>query len=491
MIPFVRRGWLCRSACVLALAWGAPQAYAVDPAPPPLLLAEVLRGDVDVSRYWVSEKLDGARAVWDGHSLRFRSGRPVHAPAWFIAGLPAEPLDGELWIARGRFEDLSGIVRRQVPRDADWRQVKFMVFEQPDGAGSFTERIARLRAIVATANGIEPESVELLGDLATRFGIGIADPWSRYLNVAYNHPHRVANMDVATAVFGRADVIVFLEADVPWMETHTPPPADTYIAQVGVDPLYSTYPIRSHRSDLNISATSAAFLTRLAEELEKRSDSIDLGRSEGIRAMAAVRQGRIDEQRRQETEGDDDAPITAAAISAVLGDLLEEDDIVVNEYVSTACLLNRTQPGTYFFLPASGGLGWGLPAALGAQYAAPDRTVIATLGDGAYMFANPAACHHAAAKHNLPVLTILANNSNWWAVDMATQLVYPEGEAVASAEGRFSDLSPSPDFASYCTASGGYGVTVHRRSELAAALKEALRVVRVERRQALVDVRTK
>lgn len=152
MIPFVRRGWLCRSACVLALAWGAPQAYAVDPAPPPLLLAEVLRGDVDVSRYWVSEKLDGARAVWDGHSLRFRSGRPVHAPAWFIAGLPAEPLDGELWIARGRFEDLSGIVRRQVPRDADWRQVKFMVFEQPDGAGSFTERIARLRAIVATAD---------------------------------------------------------------------------------------------------------------------------------------------------------------------------------------------------------------------------------------------------------------------------------------------------------------------------------------------------
>jgi acetolactate synthase I/II/III large subunit len=363
----------------------------------------------------------------------------------------------------------------------------------PDAIKALADRIAAAEfpVIVATANGIEPESVGLLGDLATRFGIGVADPWSRYLNIPYNHPHRVANMDVAAAVFGQADVIVFLESDVPWMEKHTAPPADTYIAQVGVDPLYSTYPIRSHRSDLNISATPAAFLTRLTEELESRSDSIDLGRSERIRATAAARQGRIDDQRRQETEGDADAPITAAAISAVLGDLLEDDDIVVNEYVSTACLLNRTQPGTYFFLPASGGLGWGLPAALGAQYAAPDRTVIATLGDGAYMFANPAACHHAAAKHNLPVLTILANNSNWWAVDMATELVYPEGEAVASAEGRFSDLSPSPDFASYCTASGGYGVTVHHRNELAGALKEALRVVRVERRQALVDVRCK
>ncbi|OHV06201.1 thiamine pyrophosphate-requiring protein [Mycobacterium talmoniae] len=363
----------------------------------------------------------------------------------------------------------------------------------PDAIEALADRIAAAEfpVIVATANGIEPESVELLGDLATRFGIGIADPWARYLNIPYNHPHRVANMDVAATVFARADVIVFLESDVPWMETHTPPPADTYIAQVGVDPLYATYPIRSHRSDLNISATPAAFLTRLSGALEARADRIDQSRAEEIRATAAARQGRIDAQRRDENGRDADEPITAAAISAVLGELLDEDDIVFNEYVATACLLNRTKPGTYYFLPASGGLGWGLPAALGAQYAAPERTVVATLGDGAYMFANPAACHHAAAKHNLPVLTIIANNINWWAVDMATQLVYPEGEAVATGEGRFSDLSPSPDLAAYCTASGGYGATVRHRSELVGALKEALRVVRDERRQALVDIRCK
>ena len=174
---------------------------------------------------------------------------------------------------------------------------------------------------------------------------------------------------------------------------------------------------------------------------------------------------------------------------STLGDLLDDDDIVFNEYVSYPDLLHRTRPGTYYFLPASGGLGWGLPAALGAKFAARDRTVIATLGDGAYMFANPAACHHAAAKHDLPILTVIANNSNWSAVDLATQLVYPEGEAVATAEGRFSDLSPSPDLAAYCRAAGGYGVTVELRSELADALKEALHAVRVDGRQALVDVR--
>jgi acetolactate synthase I/II/III large subunit len=359
----------------------------------------------------------------------------------------------------------------------------------PDAIEVLADRLAAAEfpVIVATASGAEVESVPLLDQLCTRFAIGVADPWHRYLNIPSNHPHRVG-VTVA-GVFEKADVVVFLECDVPWIQAREAPPADTFVAQVGVDPLFSAYPMRSHRSDLNVSATPAAFLTRLAAALEDRTDRIDAGRAERIRAVASARANGIEEQRRQENSRDIDAPITTAAISAVLGELLDDDDIVFNEYVSTPCLLNRTRPGTYYFLPASGGLGWGLPAALGAQYAAPDRTVVATLGDGAYIFANPAACHHAAAKHNLPVLTIVANNSNWTAVDMATELVYPDGTAVTSGEDRFSNLSPSADLSAYCIASGGHGATVHHRSELVGALKEALRVVRDERRQALVDIR--
>ena len=138
-------------ALAAALAGGLSPARAAGPEAPPLLLAEVFRGDVALADYWVSEKLDGARALWDGQRLRFRSGRPVPAPAWFVAGLPPEPLDGELWIGRGRFAELSGIVRRQQPVDAAWRQVRFMVFELPGAAGSFTERVERLKTIVARA----------------------------------------------------------------------------------------------------------------------------------------------------------------------------------------------------------------------------------------------------------------------------------------------------------------------------------------------------
>lgn len=151
MVSNERRAWLRGglSACVLA---ALPAFAGSAPDAPPLLLAEVLRGDVDVSRYWVSEKLDGARALWDGRSLRFRSGHPVPAPAWFVAGLPPEPLDGELWIGRGAFALLSGTVRRHQPDDAAWRRVRFMVFELPGAEGDFSERLDRLQAIVARAD---------------------------------------------------------------------------------------------------------------------------------------------------------------------------------------------------------------------------------------------------------------------------------------------------------------------------------------------------
>ncbi len=114
-----------------------------------LLLAEVAEKNIDPSAYLVSEKLDGVRAIWDGKVLRFRSGQQVPAPQWFIKALPANALDGELWLARGQFEALSGIVRSFPPNDQDWRKVRYELFELPDAPGSFSERYQRLQAIVA------------------------------------------------------------------------------------------------------------------------------------------------------------------------------------------------------------------------------------------------------------------------------------------------------------------------------------------------------
>lgn len=134
----------------LALSWPAMPAPGAVSAPD-ILLANVYRDRVDLDQYLVSEKLDGVRAVWDGATLRFRSGRPVPAPAWFVAGLPKQPLDGELWLGRGRFERLSGIVRREQPDDAEWRQVRYMIFELPGAEGGFRERAETIRQLVAGA----------------------------------------------------------------------------------------------------------------------------------------------------------------------------------------------------------------------------------------------------------------------------------------------------------------------------------------------------
>lgn len=140
--------WIKRLRTALIACLVATHAWAGEL---PLLLAERYASGVDIAQYWVSEKLDGVRAYWDGRQLRFRSGNPVSAPDWFVAALPGHPLDGELWMGRGSFDRLSGTVRREVPDDAAWRQVRYMIFELPDAAGTFTDRSEAIRQIVDRA----------------------------------------------------------------------------------------------------------------------------------------------------------------------------------------------------------------------------------------------------------------------------------------------------------------------------------------------------
>jgi DNA ligase-1 len=97
--------------------------------------------------FLVSEKFDGVRAVWDGQRLRFRSGRDIAAPNWFVQVLPPHPLDGELWLGRGQFDRLSGLVRQQRP-DEGWRQMRYMVFDAPGQGGTFEVRWQALQAVI-------------------------------------------------------------------------------------------------------------------------------------------------------------------------------------------------------------------------------------------------------------------------------------------------------------------------------------------------------
>ncbi|MEK8032689.1 DNA ligase [Ideonella sp. DXS29W] len=128
-----------------------PVRAAAEP-PPALLLAREAADGQDPWGYLVSEKFDGVRAYWDGARLRFRGGGTVAAPAAFLAGLPAgQPLDGELWLGRGRFDELSSIVRRGHADAHAWGRVHYMVFECPNGEGSFAQRVQRLQTWAAAS----------------------------------------------------------------------------------------------------------------------------------------------------------------------------------------------------------------------------------------------------------------------------------------------------------------------------------------------------
>ena len=134
-----RRRLLSSLAVLACPTWGQASPMAV------MAARDGLPG-TDPRGWLVSEKLDGVRALWDGQRLRFRSGREIYAPRWFTHGLPMQPLDGELWLGRGRFDDLSGTVRRHVPNDAAWRGVRYALFDRPGSSDlRFAQRASWLQ----------------------------------------------------------------------------------------------------------------------------------------------------------------------------------------------------------------------------------------------------------------------------------------------------------------------------------------------------------
>lgn len=135
-------------------------ASEVSQQPPGLLLANIYREDINLRDYWVSEKLDGVRAYWNGIQLTSRRGNIYHAPVWFTRVLPDIPLDGELWIGRGRFDELSGIVRRQSATTSDWSNIKYMVFDLPASSEHFDTRLTQLENIIRTINAPHINFVE-------------------------------------------------------------------------------------------------------------------------------------------------------------------------------------------------------------------------------------------------------------------------------------------------------------------------------------------
>jgi acetolactate synthase I/II/III large subunit len=347
---------------------------------------------------------------------------------------------------------------------------------------------AKLPVFITSAAGGTREEVDSFARLVGRFGIGVVEYRARRVCLPASHPQHLGTDN--RVALEQADLIVVLECDVPWMPSgNGEPKRDARIVHVGVDPLFVRYPVRSFRSDLTLSAALGNLLPPLEAALERRRASGTFDPAARARRIGEIGTARREELSARRERIAAEPRMSRAWLNHCLNEALPEDAILVNEYWVDRDLVDREHAGTYFGTPPAGGLGWGLPAALGACQADPDRVVVAAVGDGAYLFANPAACHQAAAAHRLPVLTIVCNNAQWAAVQWAALGVYPSGHASRTGTPvPLSSLAPAADFERYAEASGGYGERVTEAADLPPALDRALRVVRKERRQALLNV---
>lgn len=344
---------------------------------------------------------------------------------------------------------------------------------------------ARCPILVTSASGRDPSTVAPLAALAERFGLGLVEAKSRYVCVPSDHPYHLGQS--VHPYLGDADLLICLESEVPWLPATREPRAETRIVHIGVDTLFRDYPIRSFRGDLFITSSAANLTAPLTEALDAVASAAGNAARKASAARLAAQRA---ERRRKRLE-----PLLAEPrmnkdwLNHCLNEALPDDVIVVNEYWVDREIYDAPRAASFFMHSPAAGLGWGMPAAIGAAIAAPSQPVVCTLGDGAYLFGNPGACHQAIAMHDAPLLTILCNNARWGAVQASTIGVYPEGHAARGPKpAPLSDLRPVPDFEKYAEASGGYGERVTDPRALPDAIRRALRIVREERRQVLLNV---
>jgi acetolactate synthase I/II/III large subunit len=428
------------------------------------------------SIHWAQEMFDQAGMVrelvkWDYELRNPAQAQGVVARA--VEAATASPT-GPVYLMLPR-EPLGAAAEGET-RPAEPRAAPSVPHPDPAAIARLAEWIAQAeRPLVIASNlGLVPEDAVTLGRIAERYRLPVVAQTPRFLCLPTDHPMH-AGFD-SGPFLADADLILVIESDVPWMPDVKAPGPDARIVHIGEDPAFLRYPMRSFRSDLSIAAGAGATLNALEAELARR----------GARRDAAAEPW----ARRPEPAGPDAPHITPEYLSRCIGEMAGPDGIIVNEYQLRLAHCARPRPGTYFAVSPAGGLGWSVGAALGAKLAAPERFVVATIGDGGFIFANPTACHWAAEAHALPIVMVVFNNTRYAAVRNATLSMFASGAAGRENGLGLADLSPSPPFEKIAEAHGAFAARVERPADLPGVLAAARDAVLNHKRHALVNVVT-
>ena len=447
-------------------------------------------GSRNVLIHWAQESFDQANLVrefvkWDYELRNFAQLETVVDRALAIA--TSEP-GGPVYLTLPRevlAEPHTELTINTVPR----QQAHQMNVPDTAQVKEVAKRIAEASnpLVITSGVGRNPQAVEALVGFAESFAIPVVVGVGKtHMNFPTSHPLHLGYNP--TPYLREADVVLVIDTDVPWLPTVVSPKENTCVIQLGHEPLYNRYPIRGHAADIALAAQPAATLRLLTEEMLPYQGEAAQRIANRFETVSVEHKQQREAWGAEAAAVKEDKPIDSTWLSACINEVLDAETILINEYDLVPTQVDLTVPGSFFGPSPAAGLGWGIGAALGAKLAAPEKTVIATVGDGSYLFNVPTSCHFVSQAYNLPILIVIFNNQCWGAVRGAAASVHPEGWAVKTNHFPLSELSPTPAYEVICQANGGYGERVEEPDEVLPALKRALHAVKEEKRQAVLNV---
>lgn len=449
-----------------------------------------LVGSRDVQIHWAQESFDQGNLIrefvkWDYELKHFSQLESVVDRALAIA--MAEPR-GPVYLTFPR-EVLAEAHSEITMSPGGRQQIGGTLHADPNRIKEVAELFAHAEhpLIITAAVGRDPQAVEALVGFAESFAIPVVVGMNNmYMNFPTTHPLHLG-FDPAPYL-READVVLVIDSDVPWFPTVVTPKETARVIQLCSDPLYSRYPLRGYPIDIAMAADPTAALRLITHEMARYQGRAKQKISKRFEALRKEHESQRQAWQEEAQGVKDDKPIDPILLSACINQVKDGETILINEYDLLLTQVDLVMPGNFFGSSPGSGLGWGVGAALGAKLAAPEKTVIATVGDGSYLFSVPTACHFVSRAYALPILVVIFNNQCWNAVRRATQRVHPQGWAVKNNHFPLSELTPTPAYEMICEANGGYGERVENPEEVLPALERALRVVREEQRQAVLNV---
>jgi acetolactate synthase-1/2/3 large subunit len=343
----------------------------------------------------------------------------------------------------------------------------------PDGVREIARRLAAAERpfVVVSNSGRDPSTVPLLVELCELLALPVVASAQRSAQCfPFNHP-----LWLGQARLNEADVVLVLDANVPWVPGPAAPPPTAYVAVIDPDPVKERIPTYEFTADLRVKSAAKSGLEALTDVLRGMLSRDDDARIAARHARYRdLHRTRIADRESDARARSTKTPIDKFFLGHEIGAFAGDDAIVIDETLphnELTRFLSGAQPGSYFANPASSG-GFMPGAAFGAKLAAPDRHVIGTTGDGFYMFGTATAALWAAKHYNAPFTIVVYQNRAYSTGTLQVSSMYPESYAAKSGyEGGTFD--PPMDFAKEAEACGGWGENVRDPGEIRPALQRA------------------